>query len=153
MLQLVERICPSSFLFLIVTQGLAACAAGFVIQNNLLIVAGALVGASGIILTQIMCKAMNRKLSNVLFSGFSSAGGKEVEIKGEVNPISVDDTYLILEAAKNVCIVPGYGMAVAQAQHAVRELSELLEENGCEVNFAIHPAARPNARTYECSSC
>tara|TARA_B100000925_G_scaffold287205_1_gene266126 strand:+ start:4932 stop:6293 length:1362 start_codon:yes stop_codon:yes gene_type:complete len=122
-------------------SGLAACAAGFVIQNNLLIVAGALVGASGIILTQIMCKAMNRKLSNVLFSGFSSAGGKEEEIKGEVSPISVDDTYLILEAAKNVCIVPGYGMAVAQAQHAVRELSELLEENGCEVNFAIHPVA------------
>jgi H+-translocating NAD(P) transhydrogenase subunit beta len=122
-------------------SGLAACAAGFVIQNNLLIVAGALVGASGIILTQIMCKAMNRKLSNVLFSGFSSAGSKEEEIKGEVNPISVDDTYLILEAAKNVCIVPGYGMAVAQAQHAVRELSELLEDNGCEVNFAIHPVA------------
>ena len=122
-------------------SGLAACAAGFVIGNNLLIVAGSLVGASGIILTQIMCKAMNRKLTNVLFSGFSSSGGKEEEIKGEVNPISVDDTYLILEAAKSVCIVPGYGMAVAQAQHAVRELGELLEGNGCEISFAIHPVA------------
>ena len=81
-------------------SGLAACAAGFVIGNNLLIVAGSLVGASGIILTQIMCKAMNRKLSNVLFSGFASSGAKEDEIKGEVNPISVDDTYLILEPPK-----------------------------------------------------
>ena len=85
-------------------SGLAACAAGFVIQNNLLIVAGALVGASGIILTQIMCKAMNRKLSNVLFSGFSSAGGKEGKSKERLVPISVDDTYLILEAAKNVLL-------------------------------------------------
>ena len=122
-------------------SGLAASAAGFVVNNNLLIVAGALVGASGIILTQIMCKAMNRSLTNVLFSGFSSATKKTSEIKGEVSPINVDDTYLLLEAAGSVCIVPGYGMAVAQAQHTVRELTEKLEENGAEVMFGIHPVA------------
>ena len=122
-------------------SGLAASAAGFVIQNNLLIVAGALVGASGLILTNIMCKAMNRSLSNVLFSGFGStkSGGKE--ITGEVKPLSVEDCYFMMEAARNVCFVPGYGLAVAQAQHAVRELAELLEDNGCEVKFAIHPVA------------
>lgn len=123
-------------------SGLAACAAGFVIANNVLIVAGCLVGASGLILTVIMCKAMNRTLSNVLFSGFGatiqSSGGTST---GEMKPISVDDAYYILEAAKNVIIIPGYGMAVAQAQHAVKELGELLEENGCEVRFAIHPVA------------
>tara|TARA_X000000950_G_C13808702_1_gene616694 strand:- start:740 stop:1351 length:612 start_codon:yes stop_codon:yes gene_type:complete len=88
-----------------------------------------------------MCKAMNRNLSHVLFSGFSSGKSATKEITGEVNPINVEDTFLILEAAANVCIVPGYGMAVAQAQHAVRELSEMLEDNGCEVSFAIHPVA------------
>ncbi len=122
-------------------SGIAACAAGFVMQNNLLIVAGSLVGASGIILTNIMCKAMNRSLGNVLFSGFgaSSSGGKAVD--GEAKPITAEDTFLILESASSVCIVPGYGLAVAQAQHAVKELSELLEENGTEVKFAIHPVA------------
>ncbi len=124
-------------------SGLAACAAGFIISNTVLIVAGALVGASGIILTGIMCKAMNRSLSNVLFSGFGSAttssGGADVQ--GEAKPISADDTYYILEAASSVIFVPGYGMAVAQAQHAVKELGALLEENGCEVQFAIHPVA------------
>jgi len=125
-------------------SGLAACAAGFVITNNVLIVAGALVGASGLILTNIMCKAMNRSLANVLFSGFgavsdsNSAGSEE---QGEVSPISAQDAYLILEAASSVLIVPGYGMAVAQAQHAVRELGELLEDNGAEVKYAIHPVA------------
>lgn len=123
-------------------SGLAACAAGFVIANNVLIVAGCLVGASGLILTVIMCKAMNRTLSHVLFSGFGAttqcSGGTST---GEMKPISVDDAYYILEAAKNVIIIPGYGMAVAQAQHAVKELGELLEENGCEVRFAIHPVA------------
>ena len=125
-------------------SGLAACAAGFAIRNNLLIVSGALVGASGIILTNIMCKAMNRSLANVLFSGFGSAGGSESkggEEEGEVSPIKVDDAYLILEAASHVVIIPGYGMAVAQAQHAVKELCDLLEQNGCEVEFAIHPVA------------
>lgn len=124
-------------------SGMAACAAGFVIQNNVLIVSGALVGSSGIVLTNIMCKAMNRSLSNVLFSGFGAGGSSKAgeEFTGEVKPISVEDTYPLLEAAQNVLIVPGYGMAVAQAQHAVQELASLLEENGAEVNFGIHPVA------------
>lgn len=124
-------------------SGIAAAAAGFAIGNILLIVAGSLVGASGIILTSIMCKAMNRSLSNVLFSGFgtvSKSAGPVVE-RGEVNPISADDAYYILEAASSVVVVPGYGMAVAQAQHVVKELQELLEENGAEVVYAIHPVA------------
>lgn len=122
-------------------SGLAACAAGFVIQNNLLIVAGALVGASGIILTNIMCKAMNRSLANVLFSGFGSASSGGTKVEGEAKPISAEDAYLVLEAASSVVFVPGYGLAVAQAQHAVRELGELLENNGAEVSYAIHPVA------------
>ncbi len=123
-------------------SGLAACAAGFVIQNNILIVAGSLVGASGIILTQIMCKAMNRSLGNVLFSGFGSTVQKQsADVEGEVKPIVVADAYFILEAARSVTFVPGYGMAVAQAQHAVRELGEILEANGAEVTYAIHPVA------------
>jgi NAD(P) transhydrogenase subunit beta len=122
-------------------SGLAACAAGFAVDNNILIVAGSLVGASGIILTQIMCKAMNRSLGNVLFSGFGSGKVEESSVEGEIKPISVEDAYYVLEAASNVAIVPGYGMAVAQAQHVVKELCELLEENGAEVNFGIHPVA------------
>ena len=122
-------------------SGLAACAAGFAINNNILIVAGSLVGASGIILTQIMCKAMNRSLSNVLFSGFGSASGPAEKVEGEIKPISVEDAYYVLEAASNVAIIPGYGMAVAQAQHVVKELTEILEKNGAEVNFGIHPVA------------
>ena len=122
-------------------SGLAACAAGFAVDNNILIVAGSLVGASGIILTQIMCKAMNRSLGNVLFSGFGSGKVEETAVEGEIKPISVEDAFYVLEAATNVAIVPGYGMAVAQAQHVVKELTELLEENGAEVNFGIHPVA------------
>jgi NAD(P) transhydrogenase subunit beta len=122
-------------------SGLAACAAGFAINNNILIVAGSLVGASGIILTQIMCKAMNRSLSNVLFSGFATVSDEESVVEGEIKPISAEDAYYILEAATNVAIIPGYGMAVAQAQHVVKELAELLEKNGAEVNFGIHPVA------------
>ncbi|MEZ4653858.1 MAG: NAD(P)(+) transhydrogenase (Re/Si-specific) subunit beta [Candidatus Eisenbacteria bacterium] len=122
-------------------SGLAGCAAGFVINNNILIVAGAMVGASGIILTNIMCKAMNRSLANVLFSGFGSVVQSGGTVEGEVKPIVVEDAYLILEAASSVTFVPGYGMAVAQAQHVVRELGELLEKNGCEVTYAIHPVA------------
>ena len=124
-------------------SGLAACAAGFVISNNILIVAGALVGASGIILTNIMCKAMNRSLANVLFSGFGSvvqATGSG-EQQGEVRPATAEDVYYILEAADSVAIVPGYGLAVAQAQHVTRELGELLEANDTEVSYAIHPVA------------
>lgn len=122
-------------------SGLAACAAGFAVNNNILIVAGALVGASGIILTQIMCKAMNRSLSNVLFSGFGSGKTETATVEGEIKPITVEDAYYVLEAATNVAIIPGYGMAVAQAQHVVKELSVLLESNGAEVNFGIHPVA------------
>ena len=125
-------------------SGLAACAAGFVILNNVLIVSGALVGASGLILTNIMCKAMNRSLANVLFSGFgavTSSGSVKKADQGEVKPINTADAYLILEAASSVLIIPGYGMAVAQAQHSVRELGELLESNGAEVKYAIHPVA------------
>ncbi len=124
-------------------SGMAACAAGFVIKNNVLIVSGALVGSSGIILTNIMCKAMNRSLANVLFSGFGSGvvAKKGEAFTGEAKPISIGDAYPILEAAQNVLIVPGYGMAVAQAQHAVQELASLLQENGAEVNFGIHPVA------------
>lgn len=122
-------------------SGLAACAAGFAINNNLLIVAGCLVGASGIILTQIMCKAMNRSLSNVLFSGFATVGDDTTEVEGEVKPISAEDAFYVLEAATTVAVVPGYGMAVAQAQHAVKELQEMLEGNGAEVVYGIHPVA------------
>ena len=122
-------------------SGLAACAAGFAVDNNILIVAGSLVGASGIILTQIMCKAMNRSLANVLFSGFGSGKVESAVVEGEIKPISVEDAYYVLEAATNVAIIPGYGMAVAQAQHVVKELMELLEQNGAEVNFGIHPVA------------
>lgn len=123
-------------------SGLAASAAGFVIQNNVLIVAGCLVGASGVILSVIMCKAMNRTLANVLFSGFgssSSSGGEGIQ--GEMKAISTDDAYFVLEAAQNVVFIPGYGMAVAQAQHAVKELAAILEDKGAEVRFAIHPVA------------
>jgi len=123
-------------------SGMAACATGFVLQNDLLIVTGALVGSSGIILTEIMCKAMNRSLANVLFSGFGAATAKTgTAVKGEVKPIKPEDAYVILEAARSVVFVPGYGMAVAQAQHAVRELADLLERNGAEVRYAIHPVA------------
>ena len=122
-------------------SGLAACAAGFAVNNIILIVAGALVGASGIILTQIMCKAMNRSLSNVLFSGFGSTKQLSGNIEGEVKPLSAEDAYYILEAASSVLIVPGYGLAVAQAQHAVKELQHLLEKNGAEVFYAVHPVA------------
>ncbi len=122
-------------------SGLAACAAGFAINNILLIVAGALVGASGIILTQIMCKAMNRSLSNVLFSGFGSAKQIAGTVEGTVKPIVAEDAYYILEAAANVLIIPGYGMAVAQAQHVVKELQLLLEKNGAEVVYGVHPVA------------
>ena len=122
-------------------SGLAACAAGFVILNNVLIVAGALVGASGLILTTIMCKAMNRSLANVMFAGVGATSSSGASYHGEANPVSAGDAYYILEAASSVVFVPGYGMAVAQAQHVVRELADLLEANGAEVQFAIHPVA------------
>ena len=133
---------PVVIAFLNSFSGLAASAAGFVILNNVLIVAGCLVGASGLILTFIMCKAMNRTLGNVLFGGFGAASGaKAQEVEGEMKAASTEDAYYVLEAAQSVVFVPGYGMAVAQAQHAVKELAAILEENGAEVKFAIHPVA------------
>ncbi|MDA8696198.1 NAD(P)(+) transhydrogenase (Re/Si-specific) subunit beta [Gammaproteobacteria bacterium] len=123
-------------------SGIAAAFAGLILLNNVLIVAGSLVGASGLILTIIMAKAMNRSIGNILFVGYASASTtKSSEEQGEVNPINISDAYLILENASSVLIVPGYGMAVAQAQHVVRELGELLEENGTEVKYGIHPVA------------
>ena len=123
-------------------SGIAAAFAGVLLLNNVLIVAGSLVGASGLILTIIMAKAMNRSIGNILFVGYatSSAVSKSEET-GEVKPINVSDEYLILENASSILVVPGYGMAVAQAQHVVRELGELLEANGTEVKYGIHPVA------------
>lgn len=124
-------------------SGLAASAAGFAVGSNLLVITGALVGASGLILTRIMCLAMNRSLANVLFSGFGAAGGTEVAsaVQGEAKSLTPQEAYVALEAARSVIFVPGYGMAVAQAQHAVKELANLLAANGAEVRFVIHPVA------------
>ena len=123
-------------------SGIAAAFAGLLLLNNVLIVAGSLVGASGLILTIIMAKAMNRTITNILFVGYaSSSQASSSEDQGEVKPITSDDAYLILENASSVLVVPGYGMAVAQAQHVVREMGELLEENGTEVKYGIHPVA------------
>ncbi len=128
-------------------SGLAASAAGFVLANNILIIAGALVGASGIILTEIMCRAMNRTLANVLFSAF---GSKQTAVAGSaaagsqdktVRSIDAEEGAMMLGYAKSVVIVPGYGMAVAQAQHSVRELADQLERLGVDVKYAIHPVA------------
>jgi len=124
-------------------SGLAAAATGFVIENSVLIIAGSLVGASGVILTKLMCKAMNRSIVNVLF-GVMDAGssvGNADEIYANVRSTTADDVALILETAQRVVFVPGYGMAVAQAQHAVRNLGKMLEERGTTVEYAIHPVA------------
>ena len=133
---------PVIISFLNALSGLAAAFAGFAINNTVLVVSGCLVGASGLILTLIMCKAMNRTFGSLLFKSFG--GSKKKGAAGpakEPKAMSVEDAYMILEAAKNVVFVPGYGMAVAQAQHAVKELCDKLEANGAEVNFAIHPVA------------
>ena len=125
-------------------SGIAAAATGFVVDNNVLIIAGSLVGASGIILTQIMCKAMNRSLTNVLFGAMDGSGGsgQDVdEVYANVRSTSPDDVAMILETAQRVVIVPGYGMAVAQAQHAVRDVANLLTARGVDVEYAIHPVA------------
>ena len=126
--------------------GLAAAATGFVLGNTVLIVAGALVGASGTLLTLLMSKAMGRSIANVLFSAFGSApaGGSAVALGAEGGTVrtgSADDVAVLLAYARSVVIVPGYGLAVAQAQHAVRELADLLEKRGVEVKYAIHPVA------------
>lgn len=126
-------------------SGLAACATGFVLNNNGLIIAGSLVGASGIILSQIMCKAMNRSLANVLFGGLGAevaTGPLADEVyAGKVKAASPEEIAMVMETARRVVIVPGYGMAVSQAQHAVRDLARLLESRGTEVEFGIHPVA------------
>jgi NAD(P) transhydrogenase subunit beta len=129
-------------------SGLAASAAGFVVGNSMLIIAGALVGASGIILTVIMCKGMNRSLTNVLFAAFGSGdtatgdGATSGSMVGQsVKTVDPEEGAMMLGYARSVVIVPGYGMAVAQAQHAVRELSDQLERLGVEVRYAIHPVA------------
>ena len=126
-------------------SGLAACATGFVISNNVLIVAGALVGASGLILTKIMCKAMNRSLANVMFATMGESttdGPSEDEVyAGKIKSTSAEEVAMLFDGARRVVIVPGYGMAVSQAQHVVRDLANLLEARGIEVEFAIHPVA------------
>ena len=122
-------------------SGIAAAMAGILLSNTALIVAGCLVGASGLILTLIMAKSMNRTLFNIFFVGFSDSGASGGEVEGEVKPISAEDTYLILEAASSILVVPGYGMAVAQAQHVVKELGDLLEDNNAEISYGIHPVA------------
>jgi NAD(P) transhydrogenase subunit beta len=124
--------------------GLAVAADGFAINNLAMIVAGTLVGSSGTLLTLLMCKAMNRPVTNVLFGAFGSAGGGAAAangVAGTVKPIQADEVALLLTYAQRVVVVPGYGMAVAQAQHQVRELSDELGKRGVEVQFAIHPVA------------
>jgi len=122
--------------------GLSAVAMGFVLDNKLLITAGALDGSSGFVLSVIMCRAMNRSFTNVLFGAFGAVAEKSSQAaRGEVKPVSAEEAYAILEGARSVLVVPGYGLAVAQAQHAVRELMELLEKNGTEIRYAIHPVA------------
>ena len=124
-------------------SGVAAAATGFVLMNNALIISGALVGASGLILTQIMCKGMNRSLANVIFGavGGDSSGGSGEAQELNIKSYSTEEAAMIFEAAEKVIVVPGYGLAVAQAQHAVREVAEWLEFKGKEVLYAIHPVA------------
>lgn len=124
-------------------SGLAAAATGFVIDNSVLIIAGSLVGASGLILSNIMCKAMNRSLANVLFGVMEGGSLAEAtdEIYANVRSTSAEDVAMILDGVQRVVFVPGYGMAVAQAQHAVRDLGALIEERGATVEYAIHPVA------------
>ncbi len=123
-------------------SGWAAAATGFMLSNDLLIVTGALVGSSGAILSYIMCRAMNRNFISVIAGGFGTgSGGEAAVVEGEVQPISAEDTAQLLLDAKNIIIIPGYGMAVAQAQHTVNEITKLLREKGKKVGFGIHPVA------------
>ena len=123
-------------------SGLAAAMTGFVLSNNVLIVAGALVGASGIILTNIMCKAMNRSLTNVLFAAVGTdGGGGSSGDKKKVTQYTAEDAAMVFDSAQSVIIVPGYGLAVAQAQHVLHELATLLMERNVDVRYAIHPVA------------
>ena len=123
-------------------SGLAASATGFVISNNVLIISGSLVGASGIILTRMMCRAMNRSLMNVLFGVMEAGSASDAdEVYKDVTQTAAEEVAMMLEFAQRVVIVPGYGMAVAQAQHAVQNLGKMLEERGATVEYAIHPVA------------
>ena len=125
-------------------SGMAGAAAGFALHNNLLIISGALVGASGIILTQIMCRAMNRSLTNVLFGAFGAQAGAAAgggPDGREARSLSAEDAAVMLAYARSVIVVPGYGLAVAQAQHTVRELASMLAQRGVDVKYAIHPVA------------
>ncbi|MGE0377193.1 MAG: NAD(P)(+) transhydrogenase (Re/Si-specific) subunit beta [Planctomycetaceae bacterium] len=124
-------------------SGLAAAATGFVLQNNVLIIAGSLVGASGLILTDVMCKAMNRSLKNVLFGTLGPTGDTKSadEVYAHVKATGPDEVAMLLDTARRVVIVPGYGMAVAQAQHAVRDLANVLMDKGITVEYGIHPVA------------
>jgi len=125
-------------------SGLAAAATGFVINNNVLIVAGSLVGASGLILTQIMCRAMNRSLTNVILGSMEGGGAiadADEVYAGKIKSTSAEEVAMLLDGVQRVVIVPGYGMAVAQAQHAVRDVAEQLEKRGVTVEYAIHPVA------------
>ena len=125
-------------------SGLAAAATGFVLSNNVLIITGSLVGASGLILTQIMCKAMNRSLTNVLFGVLAPSGGGATADEvygGKVKSATPEEVALLFDAARRVSIVPGYGMAVSQAQHPVAALAALLESRGTKVEYAVHPVA------------
>jgi NAD(P) transhydrogenase subunit beta len=127
-------------------SGLAACATGFVLGNSGLVISGSLVGASGIILTMIMCDAMNRSIGSVLFGAFGApaaggAGPTDLGSQGTAKGYTPEDAAVIFANARSVIVVPGYGMAVAQAQHAVRALGDLLEESGIAVKYAIHPVA------------
>ena len=135
---------PVIIAFLNSCSGLAAAATGFVLDNNILIVAGSLVGASGLILTQIMCKAMNRSLGNVFIGAVGGApvAGVGAEIyEGKIKSTSADEVAMLFDGVRRVVVVPGYGMAVAQAQHAVRDMASILEARGVEVEYAIHPVA------------
>jgi len=134
---------PVVISFLNACSGLAACATGFAISNTILIVSGALVGAAGLILTQLMCKAMNRSLVNVFFAG---VGANEGALSGEVETRTVtkytpEDVVMILENARSVVMIPGYGLAASQAQHTLHELTKLLTSKGIQVRYAIHPVA------------
>ena len=124
-------------------SGLAAAAAGFVIDNSVLVIAGSLVGASGLILTAIMCQAMNRSLVGVLFGGLGTTTTTDADevYAGKIKSADTEELAMVLEQADRVVIVPGYGLAVAQAQHAVRELADVLEERGTSIAYAIHPVA------------
>jgi len=136
---------PVVICFLNALSGVAAAMAGFVIKNNALIIAGSLVGASGIILTQIMCWAMNRPITNVLFGAFgavtAASSATATATKKTIRPIQPDEAAILLAYAQLVIIVPGYGMAVSQAQHAVRQLADELAKRGVTVKYAIHPVA------------